>query len=602
MADETLLAAFLDRAEREPERVALRALRAGGAPDDAALTWGGWAEQSRRLAAALHAAGHQAGESVAVLAGNRLLWPVADLGALTLGLVSVGVYPTSAPAQLRQVLADAQATAVIVDTAGQLAKVLAVRGELPRLRTVVCEGAAPNEAGVAGWDATLADGARALAADPPLAGGLDGRARGARADDVAMLIYTSGSTGEAKGARITHRYLAASAASVRDTLGLTSADTTLSFLPYCHAGERVFGLYTRVLCGMETALVEDHTRVWDVARRFGPTVFGGLPRFYEKAHEALERDRTAAEPEERVKWDRVLELGRERSRLVRAGAQVPHELDAEWRALGAPLFARARALFGGRLRLATSGGAALPAEVAESLDAMGVTVLGGYGLTEQLCVAFHRPGRHGFDTVGVPMPGAELRIADDGEILVRRGPLTFAGYHNHPDGTREAFTDDGEWLRTGDLGSVDGGGALRVVGRKKELIALSTGKKVAPLPIEARLAEDPLVARAMLYGEGRKFVTALLWLHRPAVETWAGAAGLANLPYDALLHDGALRARVQRALDEANALVSRTEHVRRFAIAPHELTVEAGELTPTFKVRRSVVAARYGPLLEALYA
>lgn len=605
MPDETLLATFLDRAAREPGRAALRELAAGGAPADRALTWGEWARAAREFAAALVAAGHQPGARVAILAGNRVVWPVAELGTVMAGLVSAGVYPTSAPAQVAQVLGDAGASVLVVDTGAQLEKACAVWESLPALATVVCEELArPHARGGAltGWDEWLARGRRALAADPALGPALDRRARAARPDDVAALIYTSGSTGEPKGACLTHRYLAASAASVRETLGLTDEDTTLSFLPYCHAGERVFGLYTRILCGMETALVDDHTRVWEAARCFGPTLFGGLPRFYEKVHEELEAERERAAGPERERWDAALAVGRDRSRCRRAGGPVPGALEAEWRRVAAPLVERARSRFGGRLRVATSGGAALAPEVAEYLDAHGVTVLGAYGLTEQLCVAFHRPGCYAFDSAGLPMPGAEVRVADDGEILVRRGALTFAGYHNRPADTAGAFTADGAWLLTGDLGAIDPSGALRVVGRKKELIALSTGKKVAPLPTEARLAEDPLVARAMLYGEGRKFVTALLWLRRAPVEAWARAAGCGHLPYAALLERPELLARVQEAVDRANAVVSRAERVRRFAVADGEPTVDGGELTPTFKLRRPVVAAKYGSLLEALYA
>jgi long-chain acyl-CoA synthetase len=239
--------------------------------------------------------------------------------------------------------------------------------------------------------------------------------------------------------------------------------------------------------------------------------------------------------------------------------------------------------------------------VAELLDAAGLTVLGAYGQTEHLCVAFHRPERYDFDTVGVPMPGTELRIADDGEVLVRRGALTFAGYFGREGETRAAFTEDGEWLRTGDLGALDARGFLRITGRKKELIALSTGKKVAPLPIEARLAEDPLVAHAVLYGEGRKFVSALVCLRREAAEQWARSRGLA-LPLDELARHPALQARVQEAIDGVNAALSRSEQVRRFVVLDRELSVADEELTPTHKVRRALVTAKYGDRLDALYA
>jgi long-chain acyl-CoA synthetase len=351
---------------------------------------------------------------------------------------------------------------------------------------------------------------------------------------------------------------------------------------------------------MEAALVEDHTRVWDAARAYGPTTFGGLPRFYEKAAEGLRAEQAASTGELRARWDRTLALGAERSRLRQSGEPVPEALDTEWTQIGAPVLARARAVFGGRMRLATSGGAALPEHVSGYLDALGVTVLGAYGLTEHLCVAFHRPDRPGFDSAGPPMPGTEIRIAADGEILVRRGPLTFAGYHGRPEETRAAFTPDGEWLLTGDLGVVSGDGCLRVTGRKKELIALSTGKKVAPLPIEALLCGEPWIAQAVVCGEGERFVSALLVLRRTALEAWARGAG--RDPDDpALLEDPALMASVKADVERVNARLSRPEQVRRFAILARELSQDADELTPTLKLRRGVIAERYRGRLDELY-
>jgi long-chain acyl-CoA synthetase len=593
---ETATLAFLERAALQPERVAYRALAAGGAPRDAELTWGAWAAASRRVAAALVAAGHRPGDTVAVLAGTGELWPIADLGVLMAGGVSVGLYPTSAPAQVRQILADCGAATVVVDTVAQLAKVEAVRGELPLLRTVVSREVDGIGTPVS-WDGWLARG------EEVLAGGagdeIDRRIAAARAEDTALLIYTSGSTGEPKGAEIPHRNLLASADSIRGALGLTEADTTLSFLPFCHAAERVFGLYTRIVTGMEAALVPDHTRVWEAARAYGPTLFGGLPRFYEKAFETLRAEQERADGHERACWTHTLPLGITRSRLRRAGTPVPPEIEAEWREKGAPLFARVRELFGGRIRLATSGGATLPGEVAEYLDALGLTVLGAYGLTEHLCVAFNRPNHYAFDSAGPAMPGTELRIAEDGEILVRRGPLTFSGYWGRPAATRDAFTADGGWVTTGDLGTLAEDGQLRVTGRKKELIALSTGKKVAPLPIESRLAEDPWIGQVMLYGEGQKFISALVSLRPAMVDQWARQRSLP--PTVDLVRHPELTARVQAAVDRVNAHLSRTEQIRRFVVIDRELTAEEGDLTPTLKLRRGIVAEKYRHALDALY-
>ena len=604
---DTILARFAAQVAERGDRVALRTVVAGGSAADATLTWRAWAAASRELAAALVDAGVEAGGRVAILAGNRPLWPIADLGALAAGLVTVGVYPTSAPAQVATLLADAGARVVVVDRAEQLATVLAA--PLPAtLRLVVCEdedavAALPpsrnGDAPVVSWRALLARG-RAALGDAALVAALDRRLAAVRPDDLAALIYTSGSTGVPKGACLSHRYLLASADSVREALGLTADDTTLSFLPFSHAAERIFGLYVRVHCGMEATLVEDHQRLWDVARLVRPTLFGGLPRFYEKACAALRAAETAAPPAERRRWARAVELGRRRSALRRAGAPVPAALEEEWAACAAPARAQLAALFGDRLRLATSGGATLPQAVAEHLDALGVTVLGAYGLTEHLCVAMNRPERHAFDSVGPLMPGTEARVAEDGELLVRRGALTFDGYLGRPDETTAAFTPDGRWLRTGDLAALDADGFLRVTGRAKELIALSNGKKVAPLPIEARLSADEWIAQAVLVGEGRHYVGALLALRRPAVEAWAAAAGLER-DWPALLAHPAVRARVQRAVDAVNAALSRPEQVKRFALLERELTVEDGELTPTLKVRRAEVAARYADACAALY-
>ena len=594
---ETAVTAFLDRVRADGGRPALRVLAAGGAPRDQALTWREWAERSRAFAAALVAAGHRAGEHVAVLAGNGVEWPVADLGVLMAGGVSVGVYPTSAPGQVRQVLADCGAVGVVVDSAAQLEKVRAVRHQLSALRWVVA-GTGGEEMDVVSWGEWLACGDAALAASPEVAHELAERTSAAQPDDTAILIYTSGSTGEPKGAALSHRALLASAASIRDTLGLRHGDSGLSFLPFCHAAERLFGLYTRIVVGMEAGLVAEHARVWDAARAFRPTVFGGLPRFYEKAAEALRRRQAAAAGEERGRWARTLLLGGERSRLRRAGLPVPAELEEEWRTAGAEILEQAREQFGGCARLATSGGAALPAEVSEYLDALGITVLGGYGLTEHLCGAFHRPDRYAFDSAGPPMVGTEMRIADDGEILVRRNGLTFTGYHGRPDETRDAFTPDGGWLRTGDLGSLGGDGALRVHGRRKELIALSSGKKVAPLPVEAALAGDPWIQQAMLYGEGRHFLSALIVVDRRTLEAWAEEHG--HDPDDpAVVHLPQLQRSVQAAVDRVNAGLSNPERVRRFAIL--HLPFDGDDLTPTLKLRRDAIAERHRDRLEALY-
>lgn len=595
---------FLERVSSAPDTVALEELAAGGRPADRALTWREWHDASRAFAAALLADGLRPGDRVAILAGNLNLWPIADLGALMAGAVSVGIYPTSAPSQVASLLADCGAVVAVCDTAAQLAKLRAARPAAPGLRTIVCADAIALRAGgrdgaELSWDEWLARGAGALA-NGDAARELERRIAALRPSDVALLIYTSGSTGEPKGARITHGCLHASAVAVRDTLTLADTDSALSFLPYCHAGERIFGLHTRILCGMRTGQVAEPERIWDAARAFQPTLFGGLPRWFEKLHEMLVLHGRTLDGDDRARWESALRLGRARSELRRRGAPIPPELAMQWHDAAAPARALLAATIGGRVRLATSGGAALPREVADYLDALGLTVLGAYGLTEHLCVAMHRPDRYDTASAGPPMPGTELRIAEDGELLVRCGTLTFDGYHRRPQESRDAFTADGAWLRTGDLAELTADGWLRITGRRKELIALSNGKKVAPLGIEARLSADPLIAHAMLYGEGERFITALLVPSRPMVEGWLRERGL-SLPYGEALRHPELLARIQALVDAVNACLSRPEQVRRWTLLEHELDVERGELTPTMKVRRGAVTERYRDRLVPLY-
>ena len=552
----SVLDVFRARAVADPDGVTLRTM------DGGCYTWRSWHDASRSFAAALGTLHLEPGSRVAILAGNRPLWPIADVGTLFAGMIAVGIYPTSAPAQVEELLADCDARVIVVDTPEQLDKVIAVRSRLPRLREIIAlQG---DGSTVTGWDAWLSRGALALQQDPAVAIGLDTVARGNKSTDTALLIYTSGSTGRPKAAKISYECLRASADSVIETLGLTSADSSLSFLPFCHAGERMFGLYTRIVVGMPCLLVTDHHDLWNAARTYEPTLFGGLPRFYEK---------------------------------------VSSELRVEERS-GADAASRHRTIatfFGNRLRLATSGGAALPIEVAEHLASYGVAVLGAYGSTEHLCTAFHRPGRHGFDSVGWPMPGTEIRIADDGEVRIRRSALTFSGYLNRDAETRDAFTPDGEWLLTGDLGSLSPDGALHITGRKKELIALSNGKKIAPLRIEAALTDGQWISSAMVYGEGKKFLSALLCLGRPAAESWAREHGVIG-DFVQLADHPEIRAAVQDVVERANANVNNAERVRRWVLLPHEFSVDGGELTPTLKLRRADIVTRYGSLLDSLYS
>jgi len=520
---------FAQRAARTPDAVAFAVYASGATHSTRSVTWGEWYAASRALAAHLVLAAVAVGDRVAILSANTPLWPIADMAVQMIGAVGVGINPASTPAQVTTLLIDCGASLTL---------------------------AADEET----WSAWIAHGTHALASDATLQAQIDDRLSAITADDLAAIIYTSGSTGEAKGACISHRYLEASASSIIEVLGFSAEDRALSFLPYAHAAERVFGQCSRIATGMSAALIEEPTDLFRVAVDFEPTVLGALPRIFERLYEAVE--------------------------VARHGGEDPR----------AALAAR----IGRRCRVATSGGASMPTAIAQQLADLGLIVLGAYGQTEHLCIAMNRPSRFRFDAVGLPMPGTTVRISEDGELQVARGPLTFSGYWGNPEATRAAFTDDGQWLRTGDLAELDADGMLRITGRRKEIIALSTGRKVAPLPIETALTASPYIAHALCHGEGRKFVTALLSPRRAVVEAFARAESLST-PWPTLLTEPAIRALFQRAVDAVNAELARPDQVQRFALTDHEFTHAGGELTPTLKLVRHVVDARFASTFDALY-
>lgn len=547
---DTLVHRFLSRAEQQPHEVAYDVLARGAAALGEPIPWGAWAAHSRQLAQQLIEIGLQPGECVLIFADNHPVWPIADIAVLLARGVSVGAYPTSAVAQLSAQLRDCKARMVFVDNAHRAEMMRAAAADVSWPVQVMTARDALHAANApAKSDVLAGETARELSERIAQIG----------SDDIALLIYTSGSTGEPKGARISHRYLSASASSIATTLELTGRDTGVSFLPFCHAAERVFGMYVRIAVGMRAVLVESPDDVWTACRLFEPTVFGGLPRLFEKI---AARAALAPDPES--------------ARAMVAG------------------------MVGRHCRVATSGGAPLPAAVAEQLRDAGLTVLGAYGQTEHLCIAMNRSSANRLDSVGTPMPGTEVRIADDGELLVRRSALTFSGYHDRPDATREAFTPDGEWLRTGDLAEQDADGMLRITGRIKELIALSNGKKVAPLPIEAELAASPLINAAVCVGEGRPFLSAILQLDHALVGELTSIAGANDEQVPT-----ANSASVRRALWDHVALVnsarSRPEQIREFVLTTDEWSVANGAYTPTHKLRRAELVERYRHLIDPLY-
>jgi long-chain acyl-CoA synthetase len=561
------------------------------------ISWDRFNQKAHEFGYALIAMGLEKGTSVCILMNNVPEWPISDLGTIIAGGVSVGLYPTSSAEQCRYIINHSDAEFVLVDTQFQLNKILHVRKDLPKVKAIVVldETVAHNNPGVVSYQEFLRLGREHHERAHPI---LQERTENAQPEDIVIMVYTSGTTGLPKGACLSHRYVINSVESLLETIPIYDSDTSFSYLPYCHVAERISGLYNRLYAGAPAYFVDDLTRLWDYMLEVKPTVFGSLPRFYEKIHARIMADVEKAAPEEQERFYQVLSLGRTLSRLRQARESIPEELKAEYEQKAGLVLNKVKSYFGGCIRITTSGGAPLPLEIQEFFDALGVPILQAYGLTENVCVAFNRPDNYKFGTVGPPMPGCEVKIADDGEILVR-SEMMFSGYYKEPDKTAEVFRDG--WLLTGDLGELDEDGFLKITGRKKELIITSTGKNVAPALIENLLKEHHLISQAMAYGDGKSYLVALITLNQAETEEYARAKGISYEDFAELTRHPEIVSLVQKIVDGVNARVSSTEAIKKFVILDHDLSIEADEITPTMKIKRNVVGAWYRDILERLY-
>lgn len=561
------------------------------------IPWSQFNREAYQFASALIASGLERGSAVAILMGNLPAWPVSELGTIMAGGVSVGLYPTSSAEQCQYIINHSDAEFVLVDTSAQLTKILQVRANLPRVKAIiVVDESVTGDERVTSYRDFLQLGARNLEANTQT---IESLARAAQPDEIVNMVYTSGTTGLPKGACLSHRYVINSIESLRAIVPFRDSDVAFSFLPYCHVAERISGLYNRLYAGTPAYFVDDLSRLWDYLLELKPRIFPGLPRFLEKVHARVVSDFSQASESEQKDFAEVLSLGREISRCRQLRESVPDHLKLRFEGIGPPVLEKVKSYFGGNIDFATSGGAPLPVEIAEFFDALGIPILQAYGLTENVCVAFNPLDHYKFGTVGPPMPGCEVRIAADGEILVR-SEMMFSGYYKEPEKTAEVFSDG--WLLTGDLGELDADGFLKITGRKKELIITSTGKNIAPALLENLLKEHHLISQAMVYGDGKSYLVALLTLNLVETESFARSRGMQFRDFAELTQHPQLRELVNAIVAGVNLRVSSTEAIRKFAILERDLMIEADEITPTLKVKRNVVTDRYRHILESLYA
>jgi len=586
------------RAAEHPSRVALRHKDLGRWKE---YTWADYADHVARAGLALRALGVTAGDRVAIVGENRPEWLFADLGAQGIGAVVVGVYTTSPAAEVEYLVEHSGTSVVVVEDEEQLDKVLVVRHKLPQLRHIIIiepRGATAHlaaELPVLTWDRFMAC---AEGEDPAAFAAARDRVR---PSDIAMLVYTSGTTGPPKGAMLTHANLASAGKAWGGIFENRPDDETLSYLPLCHVLERLLSTVVAVTTGYTVNFGGGGEALVSDLREVQPTFFIGVPRVWEKMLATVEIRMADASWLKRAIYGTWLPIGRDIARRRLAGQRL-RPVDRLRYAIGwLLLFRPLRERLGlARVRHAGSGAAPIAPQVLEFFWAIGVPIHEGYGQTEGSGMAtFNPPGAVRLGTVGIPLPGCEVQIAEDGEILIRSTGV-FAGYYRNEEATRDTVDADG-WLHSGDIGEFDAEGYLKITDRKKDIMITAGGKNISPSWIENKLKVSPYVREAIVIGDRRKYVTALIGIELDTVRDWATRKQIAFTTYEDLTTKPEVRTLVQEVVDGVNADLAQVEQVKKFALLPKELDHEDGELTATQKVKRRAIAAMFSDLVEGLY-
>ncbi|MGA2339646.1 MAG: long-chain fatty acid--CoA ligase [Terracidiphilus sp.] len=537
-------------------------------------------QRVRALATAFLRFGAQKGDRIAIISENRWEWAVTDFAALAIGAADVPLYPT-----------DADCRIAVVSTRQQFDKLHSVRAQTQLQQIIMMDSPAPD--GAVAMSGLLADVDALGAQRDPV---FDALLRAVEPGDLATLIYTSGTTGEPKGVALTHGNFAANQNFAAVDFGFNSTDACISFLPLSHVTARALD-YVMYNHGAQVAYCTQFDKLPQAMREIRPTVIVGVPRVFEKIRQAVEQ-KAAQSPVKKRLLGWAIRQGARFADTVYDGRKPSSLL---WKLSNKLVYSKVREAFGGRVRIFVSGGAPLGIDTARWFASAGIALWEGYGLTETSpVIALNTPIRHRMGSVGMPLPNIELKLAEDGELLVR-GPSIFAGYWHKPAATAECLDSDG-WFRTGDIAHLDADGFLYITDRKKELLKTSGGKLVAPQPIESKLKNNVLVAQAALIGDRHKFICALLSPNFAALEEWARHHGIAAESRAVLVADSRVIALYAEIVREVNGALANFETLKRFRIVADEWTQDSGELTPSMKIKRRVLTARYSAVIDELYA
>ncbi|MDV3208066.1 MAG: long-chain fatty acid--CoA ligase [Rhodococcus ruber] len=586
---------FVDRVAATPEAEAFRYPRGDGW---GSTTWRQVGDRVTALAAGLIALGVEPEDPVAIASSTRYEWVLADFAIMCAGAATTTIYPTTNAPDVAFIVANSGSAVVVAEDWTQVDKLVAHRADLPEVRTVVVV----DGEGDGDWVVTLADlegRGRALLAESPSV--VADRVDAIRPEQLASIMYTSGTTGKPKGVLLPHSGWTYTAAAVDAVNILGPDDLNFLWLPLSHAfGKVMLALplqigFTTVIDGRVEKIVENLAVV-------RPTFMGAAPRIFEKAHARIEAMVAEEGGAKKKIFDWAVGVGLRVSQ-ARQEDRAPSALDRlRYRIADRLVFSTVKERFGGRLRFFVSAAAPLDRAVAQWFDAAGIIILEGYGLTETSAASFiNRPYAYRLGTVGWPFPGTEVQIAEDGEVLLR-GPGVMDGYHERPEATAEALEPDG-WFHTGDIGELDSEGFLRITDRKKDLFKTSQGKYVAPSAISAAFKGIcPYAGEIVVYGESRPYCVALVGLDAEAITEWAGKNGMAGREFGEIARDERTHALIGECIDRLNDRLNRWEQIKRFAVLDRELSIEAGDLTPSMKLRRKLVVDNFADRIEQLYA
>ena len=586
---------FLDRVAKSPDREAFRYPQGESWES---ITWKQTGEMVSALAAGLLALGIQPEQRVGITSNTRYEWIMADLAVMCAGGATTTVYPSTNAEDTAYILSDSESRIVFVEDATQVKKLTDNKSELPHVeKVVVFDGEGDGD-----WVITLDDlkqmGTAYLAEHPSA---IEEKAQSIAPDQLATLIYTSGTTGRPKGVRLRHKSWVYEGAAIEAQNILDENDLQFLWLPMAHSFGKVL-LSAQLACGFASAVDGRVEKIVDNCASVKPTFMGAAPRIFEKAYGRIQTMQAAEGGAKEKLFHKAFAVGLKVEQLKREGTSVPVGLKMQHALFDKLVFSKVRARFGGRVRFFISGAAALNREIAEWFNAAGIVILEGYGMTENSAGAtVNHPDDNRIGTVGRALPGAEVKIGEGDEVLLR-GPHVMDGYHNLPEETAKALDADG-WLHTGDKGSLDADGFLTITGRIKELFKTSGGKYIAPPAIESKFkAICPYASQFMVFGSERNFVIALVTLDPDAMTGWAAENGMEGKSYTEIVNSDEVKAMVGGYVDELNAKLNRWETIKKWELLDHDLTVESGELTPSMKVKRNVVEDNYRDTIDKLYA